>query len=455
MIGRSRKISTFVMAGGKGERLYPLTKDRAKPAVGFGGVYRIIDYTLSNCINSGIRRINVLTQYKSISLARHLKMGWNIFPSELTEYIDVIPAQQRYGDHWYRGTADAVYQNIYTIEREDPDYILILAGDHVYKMDYRKMLRYHIDKKAEVTVGVVEMPKTESRHFGVVQVDEENQIVKFQEKPLDPITIPGRPNSIFASMGIYIFNKKALFGELIPDAEKDSDHDFGKNILPQMLETRRLFAYGFVDENRGKTPYWRDIGTLDAFYEASMDLVSVSPTFNLYDKRWPLRTYQPQFPPAKMVFADTGKNARRGEALDSIISCGCIVSGGRVVRSVLSPQVRINSYSRVEESVLMESVNIGRYAKIKNAIIDKYVDIRPGTVIGYDPEEDRKRFTVTEKGVVVIPEGRIVGPEEDIPRWKDSVIDHKDQANSQLPVQDDLSFSEDDLPPLSMPEGSA
>jgi len=416
-----KRLSTFIMAGGKGERLYPLTRDRTKPAVPFGGVYRIIDFTLSNCINSGLRRIHVLTQYKSISLDRHLKAGWNIFHNELGERIDLIPAQQRYGIHWYRGTADAVYQNIYTIEREDPDYVCILAGDHVYKMDYYKMLQVHIEQNAEVTVGVVELPSEEGRNFGILELDAQNRVVGFEEKPENPKALPGNPDRVCASMGIYIFNTSTVYEELIPDAQSESSHDFGKDIIPQMLGRRRVHAYSFVDENRVGPPYWRDIGTMDAYYEANMDLVSVSPHFNLYDKRWQIRTYQPQFPPVKMVFADEGENARRGQALDSLISTGCIISGGQVIRSVLSPQVRINSYSTVEDSVLMESVQIGRHAKVRRAIIDKYVEILPGTEIGYDPEMDRKRFHVTKSGIVVIPKGRIIGPKEDRPRWPDHI----------------------------------
>jgi len=416
-----KRLSTFIMAGGKGERLYPLTRDRTKPAVPFGGVYRIIDFTLSNCINSGLRRIHVLTQYKSISLDRHLKAGWNIFHNELGERIDLIPAQQRYGIHWYRGTADAVYQNIYTIERENPDYVCILAGDHVYKMDYHKMLQRHVEQNAEVTVGVVELPKEEARHFGIVELDSENRVVGFEEKPRAPKTLPGAPDKVCASMGIYIFNTSTVYEELIPDAQSESSHDFGKDIIPQMLGRRRLVAYPFVDENRVGPPYWRDIGTLDAYYRANMDLVAVSPHFNLYDKRWPIRTYQPQFPPVKFVFADEGKDARRGQALDSLISAGCIISGGRVMRSVLSPQVRINSFARVEDSVVMESVQIGRYARVRKAIVDKYVEILPGTEIGYDTEADRKRFHVTRDGIVVIPKGRIIGPREDRPKWKDHI----------------------------------
>jgi len=425
MLELLRKLSTFVMAGGKGERLYPLTRDRAKPAVPFGGVYRIIDFTLSNCINSGIRRINVLTQYKSISLDRHLKMGWNIFNSELGERIDLLPAQQRVGTHWYRGTADAIYQNIYTIERENPDYVLILAGDHVYKMDYLRMLQNHVEQNAEVTVGVVEVPVADCMHFGILELDGQQRISGFEEKPRKPRSSPLPSNRHWASMGIYIFNTQVIYDELIPDSEKEGSHDFGKDIIPDMIQRRRVVGYPFLDENQDREPYWRDIGTLDAYYEANMDLVSVSPHCNLYDKRWPIRTYQPQFPPVKTVFADKGENARRGQALDSVIGSGCIISGGKVVRSVLSPQVRVNSYALVEDSVLLEAVDVGRHAKVRNAIIDKYVQILPGTEIGYDAEADAKRFHMTESGTVVIPKGRIIGPEEDRPRWRQ----HLDREN--------------------------
>lgn len=429
--GRSRRavgirdldrLTTFVLAGGRGERLYPLTGDRAKPAVVFGGIYRIIDFTLSNCINSGIRRVHVLTQYKSVSLARHIAEGWNILPAELGEFIEVIPAQQRYGETWYRGTADAIFQNIYTIEREDRDFVLILAGDHVYKMDYSKMLSFHLESDAEVTVGAVEMPASDSRHFGVIQVDDSGRIVEFHEKPEVGTPIPGKPDSIYASMGIYLFNKEALLEELIPVVAHDNLVDFGRHILPALVGRRRLMAYEFEDENHRVPPYWRDIGTLDAFYEANMDLVSVDPQFNLYDSRWPVRSHHPPSPPAKTVFADPGDGARRGEVLDSLMSPGCIVSGGHVRKCILSPKVRVNSYAHVEESVLMDGVDVGRRARIRRAIIDKYCTILPDTVIGFNPEQDRKRFTVTNDGVVVIPSARVVGPEKVTPLWVDPVI---------------------------------
>ncbi len=400
------KVVTFILAGGKGERLFPLTKDRAKPAVPFGGIYRIIDITLSNCINSGIRRIHVLIQYKSISLQRHLRQGWNIFNSELGEYIDVIPAQQRVGSNWYQGTADAIYQNIYSIEQEKPDQILILAGDHIYKMNYSAMLDFHRSSKADMTVAVVELGKDQSQNFGVIEADENMQVLGFHEKPKDPKTIPGKPDMIYASMGIYIFNRDTLEEELNHDASRSTTHDFGRDIIPQMIKKRKkVSSYNFKDENKKEALYWRDIGTLDAYYEANMDLIQVTPIFNLYDQEWPIRTYQEQYPPGKTVFAGDENPERMGLVLDSLVSGGCIVSGGRVQRSILSPNVRINSYSEVHDSILMEGVNVGRYAKIRHAIIDKDVIIPPGTVIGYNVKEDKKRFMISDSGIVVVAKG--------------------------------------------------
>ncbi len=401
-----KKVVAFILAGGKGERLHPLTKDRAKPAVPFGGIYRIIDITLSNCINSGLRKIHTLIQYKSISLQRHLRLGWNFFNSELGEYVDVIPAQQRVGSNWYQGTADAIYQNIYTIEQEKPEDILILAGDHIYKMNYCTMIDFHKQTDADMTVGVVELKKELASSLGVIQADETNKILGFQEKPPTPKTIPNKPDMFYASMGIYLFKRSALEEELIEDAQKNTTHDFGKDIIPQMLKKKkRVFAYNFKDENKKEAFYWRDIVTLDAYYEANMDLVQVTPIFNLYDKEWPIRTYQEQFPPAKTVFAGDENPERIGFVLDSLMSGGCIVSGGRVQGSILSPNVRINSYSEVYDSILLEGVNVGRYAKIRRAIIDKDVNIPSGTVIGYDPKDDKKRFTISEGGVVVVAKG--------------------------------------------------
>ena len=401
------RVLTFIMAGGKGERLFPLTRDRTKPAVPFGGIYRIVDFTLSNCVNSGLRRIYVLTQYKSASLQRHIRLGWNILSSELGEYIELLPAQQRISDTWYLGTADALYQNLYTLEIDKCDEVLILAGDHVYKMNYYTLIDFHRQAEADLTVGVVEMDKDKALHLGVVEVDSLGEVSGFQEKPTKPKTVPDNPDKIYASMGIYVFKHPVLEQELQEDAKKNnSTHDFGKDIIPQMLKKGlKVVAFNFVGANKKEAQYWRDIGTIDAYYEANMDLVQVDPTFNLYDKDWPIRTYQEQFPPLKTVHSGEQITGRVGLALDSLISAGCVVSGGRVQRSILSPNVRINSYSEVYDSILMEGVNVARSAKIKKAIIDKDVDIPQGAVIGYDLEEDKKRFYVTESGIVVVAKG--------------------------------------------------
>jgi len=405
-----KNIVTFIMAGGKGERLFPLTRDRTKPAVPFGGIYRIIDVTLSNCINSGIRKIHVLIQYKCNSLIRHLRLGWNIFDAELGEYIDIVPAQMRVRESWYMGTADSIYQNLYFVDAERPEYVLILAGDHIYKMDYGEMLDYHIAKKADCTVAVVEVEKKDASQFGVIEVDRDSRILGFEEKPKVPKTIPQDPKRVYASMGIYVFNTGALKEELNADAKnEESKHDFGKNILPAMVAKKaKVYAYNFKDENKKEAQYWRDIGTLEAYYETNMDLVQVTPVFNLYDKDWPIRTYMEKCPPAKFIFAGGEDGKRIGAAYDSMVSGGCVISGGMIERSVLSPNVRVNSYSRVEDSIIMEGVDIGRNAKIKRAIIDKDVTIPQGTEIGYDPEEDRKRFTVTESGLVVVAKGTVI-----------------------------------------------
>jgi glucose-1-phosphate adenylyltransferase len=405
-----RETLTLILSGGQGERLYPLTRDRAKPAVPFGGIYRIIDFTLSNCLNSHCPRLYVLTQYKSFSLDRHIMLGWSgLFNNpEIGHYIHILPPQQRTGQTWYLGTADAIYQNIYTLEREKPERVLILAGDHIYKMNYAEMVRYHVERNADLTIACVKIPKAQANQFGIAVVDTENRIESFQEKPKEnPQTIPSDPEACFASMGIYVFSTEALVRRVSADARRDTAHDFGKNIIPEMvLEEARVFAYPFKDENKKDVAYWRDVGTIDSYYEANMDLTEVSPLFNLYDESWPIRTYREQFPPAKFVFSEEEVKelpSRRGQALDSLIASGAIVSGGTVEHSLLSPQVRINSYSHVRDSILMEGVSIGRHAKVQKAIIDKGVRIPEGTCIGYDPLEDRARFTVTANGIVVVP----------------------------------------------------
>ncbi len=391
----------ILLAGGAGERLYPLTRDRAKPAVTFGGNYRIIDVTLSNCVNSGLRRIYILTQYKALSLNRQIREGWNIFGREIGEFIEILPPMQRVSANWYMGTADAVYQNIYSIGSEQPKYVIILYSDHIYKMNYGRMLKQHQDAAADVTLATLAIDPAECRQFGVVDIDRENRIVGFMEKPQHTeIRSPYDPTKIPALMGIYIFNTDVLIPVLLKDAEDPgSSHDFGKDILPKMLDDYRVFAFDFVDENRKEALYWRDVGTLEAYYEANMDLVSVSPVFNLYDEQWPIRTHQRQYPPAKFVFAETG---RMGHALDSLVSAGCIVSGGSVQNCVLSPDVRVNSYTEIEYSILFAHVNVGRSCRIRKAIIDRNVHIPEGTTIGYDVEADREQYFVTDSGITIV-----------------------------------------------------
>jgi glucose-1-phosphate adenylyltransferase len=389
-------VVVMVLAGGVGERLYPLTKERAKPAVYFGGPYRIIDFTLSNCINSGLRRIFIALQYKSLSLSRHIRMGWSVVADELGEFVEILSPQKRVGEHWYLGTADAVYQNLYSILREEPRYLIVLSGDHVYKMDYAKMLRFHQEQGAGATIAVIEIPSEEAHRFGVLQTDETDQITGFLEKPKH---LPAG-QQVLASMGIYIFNIDTLEPALEEDARRSTTHDFGKDIIPTLLTKTPVYAYRFYDENKKASKYWRDIGTLDAYFDANMDLCTVNPEFNLYDPEWPLRTYQVQAPPAKFVFADEGR--RCGQALDSIISAGCIISGSRVAGSVLCPNVRVHSFCDIDRSILMPGVRVGRHARIRQAIIDRDVFIPRGAMIGYDLEQDRKRHTVTDSGIVVV-----------------------------------------------------
>jgi len=402
-----RRVLTLILAGGKGTRLEPLTRDRAKPAVPFGGLYRIIDFTLSNCINSGLRQILVVTQFKSRSLDRHIRAGWDFLSNELGESVEVLPPQQRIDETWYKGTADAVYQNIYSIERSDADLVLILAGDHIYKMDYGSMIRSHRDRGADVTIGCIPVPLADVRHFGIVQTDDDDRVVSFLEKPKTADHMPGDRQHALGSMGIYIFNTRLMFELLCQDAAlATSDHDFGKNVIPGMIDSGlRVHAFHFRDENRKAMPYWRDVGTLDAYYQANMDLIAVDPVLNLYDATWPIRTFQPQGPPPKFVFNAEGVSGqtRRGEAHDSIVCTGSIVSGGQVRRSILSPRVRVNSYAVVEDAILFDGVDVGRYCRIRRAIIDKDVKLPPYTVLGYDIEFDRKRgFTITDGGIVVV-----------------------------------------------------
>jgi glucose-1-phosphate adenylyltransferase len=410
-----RNALGVLLAGGQGERLWPLTRDRAKPAVPFGGVYRIIDITLSNCLNSDLRRVFVLTQYKALSLNRHVRRGWSTLMGH-GDFIEVLPPQMRVSQHWYQGTADAVYQNIYSIGSEQSNYVFILSGDHIYKMNYQKMLEQHVQAGADVTVATVEVdPETAAGRFGVLETDKDWRIVGFEEKPAAPKQSTIHPGKVNASMGVYIFNTQLLLPILILDAETHaSSHDFGKDIIPRLIGEYRVFAYNFRDENKDasehETSYWRDVGTVEAYHEANMDLVSVSPIFNLYDKGWPLHTWQQQYPPAKFVFADKD---RMGVGLDSIIAGGSILSGGRVTRSILGYDVRVNSYSEVEDSIIFNHVNVGRHNRIRRAIIDRHVSLPEGTVIGYDLEADRARYSVTENGIVVVvrPESMLEEPE--------------------------------------------
>ena len=391
-----------LLAGGAGERLFPLTRDRAKPAVPFGGNYRIIDITLSNCINSDLRRVYILTQYKALSLNRHIREGWTgIVAQELGEFIEILPPMQRVSANWYMGTADAVYQNIYSIGAEQPKHVLILSGDHIYKMNYGLMLDHHNDAGADVTLATLPIRPDEVSRFGVVEVSRTGEVVGFHEKPKTTnLRSPFNPSMVDASMGIYLFNTDVLLPALMKDAEDpNSKHDFGHNILPGILGRYKISAYNFVDENKQNALYWRDVGTLEAYFDANMDVASVSPIFNLSDKAWPMRPRQRQSPPAKFVFGEPG---RTGMAINSVISAGCIISGAVVRNSVLSQDVRVNSYAEVESSIIFTHVDIGRHCRIRRAIIDRDVHLPEGTVIGYDREEDRRNYFVTQSGLTVV-----------------------------------------------------
>jgi len=405
-----RRVLTFILAGGKGERLIPLTRDRAKPAVPFGGKYRIIDFTLSNCVNSNLRRIYVLIQYKSFSLQKHILAGWDIVSTQLGEFIDVIPAQQRISSDWYLGTADAIYQNIYTIMDHQPAMVMILAGDHVYKMDYQKMIDFHQQMQADMTLACSPQPVAVAENFGVIEVDKKHRIHGFQEKPQAPKTIPGDPGRIFASMGIYLFQKDVLLEELREDAQLPSQHDFGKNIIPQMLKKKRkVFVYDFTDKT-GSPSYWRDIGTRDSYYEAHMDLVSPDPPIDLYDRKWPVRTFHEPFPPVRMRSSrDPGGRTVEPMVKDSLVADGCIINGATVMRSVLSSHIKLDPHVQIANSIIMEGVTVGKHAKIQNAIIDKEVHIPPNAQIGFDLDKDRQRFDVTTSGIVIVAKKTAVG----------------------------------------------
>jgi glucose-1-phosphate adenylyltransferase len=404
----TKDVLTVVLAGGKGERLGPLTRERAKPAVHFGGIYRIVDLTLSNCVNSGLRKILVLTQYMSRSLSHHLNQSWRfISRPTLGEFIEALPPQHR-DDDWYRGTADALFQNLRWIEQENPEIVLVLAGDHIYKMDYRHMLRVHRENDADVVVAAVEVPVSQASAFGVLAIAEDGRVMDFQEKPAQPAEVPGHPGLSLASMGIYTFKPGVLREALEADAANpQSTRDIGRDLIGRLMKDRRVYAFPFIDENKKASKYWRDVGTIDAYWAANMDLVSVDPELNLYDEGWPIHTTQVNAPPPKFVFAAVEPGGRGGFAVDSLVSSGCILSGGRVDRSVLSPFVRVHSYAQVSESVLFHGVVVGRHCRIRRAIVDKGVSIPEGTVIGEDPAEDRRRFYVSAGGVVVIPKGAV------------------------------------------------
>lgn len=405
----TRDTLAIILAGGQGSRLKELTAWRAKPSVPFGGKFRIIDFPLSNCVNSGIRRIAVATQYKSHSLIKHIQQGWGHFRGEFGEFVELLPAQQRIKENWYLGTADALYQNLDIIRTHNPEFVLVLAGDHIYKMDYGVMLARHAEKQADLTVGCLEVPLEEAKAFGVMAVDEENRIIEFAEKPENPKHVPGDPETALASMGIYIFNTAFLIEQLIKDADNpQSSRDFGKDIIPQVVDKYRSFAYSFNNKQEQNQTYWRDVGTIDAFWKANQELIGVSPELNLYDDEWPIWTHQAQLPPAKFVFDD---DERRGMAVDSMVSGGCIISGSKVSHSLLFSNVRVNSYSLIEDSVILPDVIIGQNCVIKNAVIDKGTEIADGTSIGVDPKEDAKLYRVSEKGIVLVTPD-MIGPKK-------------------------------------------
>ena len=397
---RARHTLAIILAGGRGSRLGHLTLWRAKPAVPFGGKFRIIDFPLSNCINSGIRRVSILTQYKAHSLIGHIQRGWSFMRGEFGEFVELLPAQQRIETSWYTGTADAVFQNLDIIRMHKPNYVLILAGDHVYKMNYGRMIAFHAQHHADMTVGCIEVPLEQAKAFGVMTVDKDSRVIEFKEKPAQPQPIPGRDDVALASMGIYVFNAEFLYEQLIKDADTaHSSHDFGKDIIPSLIKKYRVLAYPFKDHEAGKSAYWRDVGTVDAFWEANLELIGVTPELNLYDEDWPIWTHQEQLPPAKFVFDDED---RRGMAVDSMISGGCIVSGATVRHSLLFSNVVVNSYSSITDSVVLPDVTIGNHCRLHKVVVDKGCVIPDGTVIGVDHTQDTQRFHVTPGGVVLV-----------------------------------------------------
>jgi len=396
----TRNTVALVLAGGRGDRLKDLTRWRAKPAVPFGGKFRIIDFPLSNCVNSGIRRVAVLTQYKAHSLIRHLQHGWGFLKHELNEFVEILPASQRIDNEWYAGTADAIYQNLDILRTFRPAHVLVLAGDHVYKMDYGPMLAFHAEHKADLTVGCVEVPLAEARGFGVMAVDANWRVTEFQEKPAEPNPMPGREDVALASMGIYVFNTGFLFEQLIRDADTaKSTHDFGKDLIPAVIDRYAVHAYPFKRGPHGEPAYWRDVGTVDAYWDANIEMVSVTPVLNLYDSDWPILTYQEQLPPAKFVFDD---ESRRGMAVDSMVSGGCIISGALVRRSLLFSSVHVESYSELRDCVVLPAVRIGPHCRLNRCVVDKGCVIPPNTVIGHDPADDAKRFHVSPSGIVLV-----------------------------------------------------
>ncbi len=401
----TKSTLAVVLAGGRGSRLQELTLWRAKPAVPFGGKYRIIDFPLSNCINSGIRQIAVLTQYKAHSLIRHIQKGWGFLRGEFSEFVELLPAQQRIENSWYLGTANAVYQNLDILRNHNPDLVLVLAGDHIYKMDYGPMLAFHVEHNADLTIGCLEVPVEEARAFGVMSVAADKRILSFAEKPAQPQAVPGKPSQALASMGIYVFSKEFLIEQLIRDADsRNSSHDFGRDIIPSVIGNSGVYAYPFADAGGNKQGYWRDVGTVDSYWRANMELIGVTPELNLYDQDWPIWTYQEQLPPAKFIFND---NDRRGVAVDSMVAGGCIISGARVNHSLLFSNVRVEAHSSIDNSVILPDVTIGQNCAIQRAVVDKGSVLAPGTVIGADLEADARRFRVTDAGIVLVTPDRL------------------------------------------------